>query len=96
MELYPPCVSCVIRNASRVAERILPEDQVFFAFLRELLAEFSSRMKEEEAAPLLTQRAYEILRSYSGGSGSLCPGERGVQRSHALSGGRIPGTSAES
>lgn len=66
MELYPPCVSCVIRNVSRVAERVLPEDQVFFAFLRELLADFSSRMRGEDAAPLLTQRAYEILRSYSG------------------------------
>ena len=66
MELYPPCVSCVIRNVSRMAERVLPEDEAFFRFLRELLSDLSSRIGGEEAAPLLTERAYEILRKHSG------------------------------
>jgi len=49
-----------------MAERVLPEDELFFAFLRELLGDLASRVEKEQAAPLLTERAYEILRKYSG------------------------------
>lgn len=66
MEMYPPCVTCVMNNVLHVSRRVLPDDDSRFELLREVIRRFDGHLHSGSSAPVLTEIAFSVLCELSG------------------------------
>lgn len=66
MELYPPCVTCVMDNLLHIAEAVLPAHKDRMELLRRVMERTLPEIRTGSCAPVLTGIGYEILREMSG------------------------------
>src|SRR6056297_3264694 len=66
MELYPPCVTCVVNNLLHIAEGVLPDAEDRMTLLRKVMEASLPEVCTTSCAPILTGISYDILRGMSG------------------------------
>lgn len=66
MELYPPCVTCVVNNLLHIAEGVLPDVEERMTLLRRVMERSLPEVHSGSCAPILTGIGYDIMREMSG------------------------------
>ena len=66
MELYPPCVTCVVDNLLHIAEGVLPDPESRMELLRRVMERLLPEVRTGSCAPVLTGIGFDVLREMSG------------------------------